>query len=63
MIQLLNIKLERVTERGYLKLHPPEVMDVRLGRSIYLIYSYLYYFPLSMNNHHHLFLQVHNHLV
>ena len=31
--QLFNIKLERVTERGYLKLDPTEVMDVRLGRS------------------------------
>ena len=28
-----NIKLERVIERGYWKLHPSEVMDVRLGRS------------------------------
>ena len=35
MIQLFNIKLERVTERGLLKLHPIEVMDVRLGRSIH----------------------------
>ena len=35
MIQSFNIKLERVTERGCLKLHPhpSEVMDVRLGRS------------------------------
>ena len=33
-IQLFNIKLERVTEWGYLKLFPTEVMDVRLGRSI-----------------------------
>ena len=32
-IQSFNIKLERVTERGYLKLNPSEVMDVRLGRS------------------------------
>ena len=32
-IQSFNIKLERVTERGYLKLIPSEVMDVRLGRS------------------------------
>ena len=29
-----NIKLERVTERGYWKLHQSEVMDVKLGRSI-----------------------------
>ena len=33
MIQLYNIKLDRVTERGYLKLFPSEVIDVRLGRS------------------------------
>ena len=33
MIQSFNIKLERVTERGHLKLDPSEVMDVRLGRS------------------------------
>ena len=33
IIQLFNIKLERVTKRGYLKLYPIEVMNVRLGRS------------------------------
>ena len=33
IIQLFNIKLERVTEQGYLKLHASEVIDVRLGRS------------------------------
>ena len=35
IIQLFNIKLERVTERGYTKLSPNkvEVMDVRFGRS------------------------------
>ena len=33
IIQLFNIKLERVTIRGHLKLHPSEVMDVKLGRS------------------------------
>ena len=33
-IQSFNIKLERVTEQGYLKLFPSEVMNVRLGRSI-----------------------------
>ena len=33
MIQSFNIKLERVTERGYWKLYPLEVIDVRLGRS------------------------------
>ena len=32
-IQLFNIKLERVTERGLKKLNPSEVIDVRLGRS------------------------------
>ena len=34
MIQSFNIKLERVTTRGYSKLHQSEVMDVRLGRSM-----------------------------
>ena len=34
-IQLFNIKLERVTKRGYMKLAPTEVNDVRLGRSKY----------------------------
>ena len=33
IIQLFNIKLERSTERGRLKLYPTEVMDIRLGRS------------------------------
>ena len=33
MIQSFNIKLERVTERGYSKLSLVEVIDVRLGRS------------------------------
>ena len=33
MIQSFNIKLERVTLRGLLKLHSTEVMDVSLGRS------------------------------
>ena len=32
-IQSFNIKLERITERGYSKLYPFEVNDVRLGRS------------------------------
>ena len=35
IIQPFNIKLERVTERGYSKLYPSsfEITDVRLGRS------------------------------
>ena len=33
MIQSFNIKLERVTERVYLKLFLVEVNDVRFGRS------------------------------
>ena len=33
MIQSFNIKLERVTERGHMKLHASAVIDVRLGRS------------------------------
>ena len=32
-IQSFNIKLERVTIRGYTKLYPLEVNDVRFGRS------------------------------
>ena len=34
IIQSFNIKLERVTIRGYRKLYSSEEMDVRLGRSI-----------------------------
>ena len=35
MIQLFNIKLERITSRGYRKLHPllTEVIDVRIGET------------------------------
>ena len=33
MIQSFNIKLERVTLRGLMKLLLSEVIDVRLGRS------------------------------
>ena len=33
IIQSFNIKLERVTKRGLMKLPLTEVMDVRLGRS------------------------------
>ena len=33
MIQSFNIKLERVTKRGCLKLFPSEVINDRLGRS------------------------------
>ena len=33
IIQSFNIKLERVTEREYMKLNPTDVIDVRLGRS------------------------------
>ena len=33
MIQSFNIKLERVIERGSLKLSPFEMIAVRLGRS------------------------------
>ena len=35
MIQLFNIKLERFTERGYLKLLPFEIIEVKLLRSKY----------------------------
>ena len=33
MIQSFNIKLERVTKRGFTKLFPSEVRDVKLVRS------------------------------
>ena len=35
MIQSFNMLLERITERGLIKLSPSEMIDVRLGRSIY----------------------------
>ena len=34
-IQSFNIKLERITDVGFLKLPPLEVIDSRLGRSIH----------------------------
>ena len=46
-IQLFNIKLERITDEGNLKLYPSEVIDVRLGRSI--INSFISIL-LSINN-------------
>ena len=49
IIQSFNIKLERDTERGRLKLCPFEVIDVRLGRSI--INSFIS-ISLSINNEH-----------
>ena len=39
--------LERVTERGYLKLSPSEVIDVRLGRSEY---QFIHSISLSIIN-------------
>ena len=47
MIQSFNIKLERVTLRGLLKLSPPEVIDSRLGRSIN---QFIHKISLSINN-------------
>ena len=47
MIQSFNIKLERVIERGHLKLCLTEVMDVRLGRSKN---QYIQSISLSINN-------------
>ena len=43
--------LSNVTERGYWKLHPSDLIDVRFGRSIFDYYfqSFHYYFALSMN--------------
>ena len=46
MIQSFNIKLERVTLRGLLKLSPPEVIDSRLGRSIN---QFIHKISLSIN--------------
>ena len=50
MIQSFNIKLERVTLRGYTKLFPTEMIDVRLGRST--IHSFLS-ISLSIFNEQH----------
>ena len=46
--------LSNVTERGYSKLHPSElIMDVRFGRSTFNHFeSFHYYFALSMNMNH-----------
>ena len=59
MIQSFNIKLERVIERGYLKLFSSDVMDVRLGRSKINLFIQ-YHFPSTMNKMNSIdFLQVH----
>ena len=56
--------LSNVTERGFKKLNPSELMDVRFGRSTFNHFkSYHYYFALSMNMNHDFFLQVHLHRV
>ena len=47
MIQSFNIKLEKVTDRGYLKLPPFEVMDAKLGRSKN---QFIQTISLSINN-------------
>ena len=47
IIQSFNIKLERFTERGLKKLHPSEVMAVRLGRSKN---QFIHNMLLSINN-------------
>ena len=54
--------LSNVTERGYSKLLPLEVMDVRFGRStLYHFKSFHYYFALSRNMmNHHFFHKVQN---
>ena len=53
--------LSNVKERGFKKLPPSELMDVRFGRSTFHHFeSFHYYFALSTNmNHHTIFLQVH----
>ena len=58
--------LSNVTERGYSKLHPPElIMDVRFGRSTFHHFKPFHcYFALSMNmRSHHFFHKVHLHRV
>ena len=57
--------LSNVTERGFLKILPSELMDVRFGRSTFHHFeSFHYYFALSTNMiHHSIFLQVHNNRV
>ena len=57
--------LSNVTTRGRQKLYPSELMDVRLGRSMFYYFeSFHQYFALSTNTiHHHIFLQVHTHQV
>ena len=57
--------LSNVTERGYSKLDPPELMDVRFGRSTFIHFkSFHKYFALSINmNNQNMFLQVHLHRV
>ena len=47
MIQLFNIKPERVTVVGYTKLIPSEVIDVKFGRSNY---QFMQSISLSINN-------------
>ena len=57
--------LSNVTERGYSKLYPLElIMDVRFGRSTFIHFeSFHYYFALSMNMNHYLSQQVHHNRV
>ena len=56
--------LSNVTERGYSKLYPLELMDVRFGRSTFNHFEpFHYYFALSTNMMNHLFHRVHLHRV
>ena len=58
--------LSNVTERGYSKLYPLElIMDVRFGRSTFIHFkSFHYYFALSTNMmNHYIFHEVHIHRV
>ena len=51
--------LSNVTEQQYLKLYPPELMDVSFGRSTFSHFeSFHYYFALSTNMNHPVFQQV-----
>ena len=52
--------LSNVTELVYSKLHPSELMDVRIGRStFYHFESHQSYLSMLTNMNHNVFLEVH----
>ena len=62
-LNTINIQLSEIhsniTQRGYWKLCPADVMDVRLGRSTFIIFeSFHYYFALTRNMMNHIFHRV-----